>query len=256
MTDSAYLEEVRGLPRPSDGQIASFADYLGTAHSWYKHLPFLAPGVPFIFYLDPNAGRDKIMTDAGLMYRERTQDMPEGERFHYTWQPTADYLKRFGHLEYYANAGTSFLVGRSDGVLTTETVLEIQGRDGRSIPVPQPVHDAGTAFLTSVMHPLGSMQVGLDTHATRRRIPTAELVGRFVQFAYEVGASDLRTQDEELQLRRACRRWIKGVRRTKKCERWPSATWLKSEWIAAAAERERVQVIGAIQRMLRLVYVV
>ena len=48
-----YREALEGVPRPTDEQIAGFAAFVCKAHSWYKHLPLLPPGVPFQFFLDP-----------------------------------------------------------------------------------------------------------------------------------------------------------------------------------------------------------
>ena len=56
MTESedGYLDLVRRHPRPSDDQIAAFARFVATDHSWYKHLPRTGRGEPFFFYLDPH----------------------------------------------------------------------------------------------------------------------------------------------------------------------------------------------------------
>jgi len=106
----SYVDSVAKLPRPTVQQIAEFVEYVATAHSWYKHLPLLPPGLPFAFYLDPNAGREWIENGSRSRFRERIANAPARERFHYTWQPTSDYVARFGYLTYFANAGTSFRV--------------------------------------------------------------------------------------------------------------------------------------------------
>ncbi|HVE77500.1 MAG TPA: hypothetical protein VNA89_01495 [Gemmatimonadaceae bacterium] len=155
MTESRYLAEVRRLPRPSAAQIDAFVEYVASAHSWYKHLPLLPLGEPFVFYLDPNAGREWVDTEAGGGYRDRTSDTPERERFHYTWQPTAEYVERFGHLDYFEAAGTSFLVPLSHGVLDTSTAARIRASDGEWVDLPDAIRTAGAVRLTAVIHPLG-----------------------------------------------------------------------------------------------------
>lgn len=52
----SYLDIIGQLPIPTAEQTRNFAEYVAGAHSWYKHLPVYPPA-PFVFYLDPNAGR-------------------------------------------------------------------------------------------------------------------------------------------------------------------------------------------------------
>ena len=112
-----YRKVVQGLPRPSAGQVRNFVDYVCQAHSWYKHLPLTLPGILFFFYLDPNAGCDLLLLPRGrAKYRERTEST---QRFHYSWQPTAQYRQRFGYLEYFTEAGTTILLGGPEGMLCT-----------------------------------------------------------------------------------------------------------------------------------------
>ena len=155
MRESRYLAEVRQLPRPTAEQIDRFVEYVSAAHSWYKHLPLVPPGVPFFFFLDPNAGRDWVLTDTGGAFRDRTSDTPPHERFHYTWQPTAEYRERFGHLQYFTNAGTSFLLPVRDGVLDTSQLACIRTSDGQWLELPESVRDVGAVPLTAVIHPFG-----------------------------------------------------------------------------------------------------
>lgn len=137
-----------------------FVEYVASAHSWYKHLPLLPPGKRFMFYLDPNAGREWVVTQAGGGYRDRTSDTPERNRFHYTWQPTAEYIERFGHFQYFAAAGTSFVVPVGEGVLDTSTTARIQASEGDWINLPDAIRTAGAEHVTAVIHPQGQ-QPGL-----------------------------------------------------------------------------------------------
>jgi hypothetical protein len=56
LTLGEYRELLAGVPEPSLEQIEAFARFVSTAHSWYKHLPLLPPGVPMTLFLDPGAG--------------------------------------------------------------------------------------------------------------------------------------------------------------------------------------------------------
>jgi hypothetical protein len=153
-TESRYLAEVRRLPRPSDAQVETFVEYVTVAHSWYKHLPLKPPGKLFLFYLNPNTGREWVATMIGGGYRDRTNDTPTWERFHYTWRPTAEYVELFGHLDYFASAGTSFLVPTRGGVLDTRARPKIQAADGEWLELPDAIHTVGAAHLTAAIHPL------------------------------------------------------------------------------------------------------
>jgi hypothetical protein len=154
MKESRYLAEVRRLPRPSNAQVDAFVEYVTVAHSWYKHLPAASPGKLFLFFLNPNAGRERVATRSGSSYRDRTADTPRDERFHYTWRPTAEYVELFGHLDYFASAGTSFLVPTRRGVLDTRAVPEIQASHGARLDLPEEIRTLGAVHLTSAIHPL------------------------------------------------------------------------------------------------------
>jgi len=135
---SRYRQLIAPLPIPTAEQTESFAAHIVGAHSWYKHLPCDPPGVPFVVFLDPNAGRSLILTaDGGAEYSDRVD---ERERFHYTWMPTAEYLTKFGHW-HYAHA----LVDRLGFARVTAT-------DGASIVVSPEVVAAGTVYLTASVH--------------------------------------------------------------------------------------------------------
>src|SRR5215470_17737470 len=111
-----YVRIARQLPRPTLAQTERFARYVSSAHSWYKHLP-LAPKVPFVFYLDPGAGMNLVQARTGETALVPITD--ESTRFHYTWQKTEDYRRRFGHWNYHAGHGTSFLYAGEGGVVST-----------------------------------------------------------------------------------------------------------------------------------------
>src|SRR5437660_177367 len=69
-----YRETLRGLPRPTAVQVENFVRFDSKAHSWYKHLPLLPPGAPFVFCLDPMAGYDRSLQPGGQAFsRERTE---------------------------------------------------------------------------------------------------------------------------------------------------------------------------------------
>lgn len=144
-----YSKEARKLPVPSEDQTREFAEYVTSAHSWYKHLP-LNPPVPFVFYLDQNSGRSMLhVSDDEVAF---VDNVDEKEAFHYTWQKTALYRQRFGHWNYHAPYGKSFQVQRNEGVVDTAGTGLMTFFDSAGwLEVPKRLALAGTALLSALM---------------------------------------------------------------------------------------------------------
>jgi len=69
----AYRRWLGEVTPPTNSQIEAFADFVAGAHSWYKHLPLLPPGAKFHFYIDPQAGMDRLVHASGeVTVRTRT----------------------------------------------------------------------------------------------------------------------------------------------------------------------------------------
>jgi hypothetical protein len=148
---SEYVRLARQLPRPSLAQTKRFARFVSDAHSWYKHLP-VCPKVPFVFYLDPGAGMNLVQTRTGETALVPVTD--ESTRFHYTWQKTEDYRRRFGHWNYHAAYGTSFLFAGEGGVVSTAgTGLKVLAESGDWVGLPADLAGQGTALVSALVHP-------------------------------------------------------------------------------------------------------
>ncbi len=155
--DNDYLEVIKKLPIPTESQTNQFALFVSDAHSWYKHLP-VYPGQPFFFYLDPNAGRSLVRTQTGdMVFVDITDESP---RFHYTWQTTEQYRKRFGFWNYYANYGSSFLFAGEGGVIDTKGAGRmILSSSSGWLKVPDDLMEVGKVFLTFLVHILRSCTI-------------------------------------------------------------------------------------------------
>jgi len=180
MDIDAYRLLIGAAAPPTDSQIDAFADYVASAHSWYKHLPLQPPGVEFHFYIDPNAGMDHLVHTSGeVTVRART---PDTESFHYAWMTTANYRARFGCLAFSCAAGASvFGTDQVNGeaVLvdgnSLHPVLRVE-RDSAMRP-PNQILDTSTCSLTALVHPraTGSL-VAMRLASQVRKSPLAPAV--------------------------------------------------------------------------------
>lgn len=145
---ASYCNLVRTLPVPSKTQCEAFTHWVAEAHSWYKRIPILGDGVPFIFYLDPGAGQDRVQhTGSGWEVAPRTE-----RGFHYTAIPTVDYLRRFGHLAF--ATGTALKAGiLGENTARIETGFGVSVLDqGMEHLLPVEV-ETNAVWLTGIIHP-------------------------------------------------------------------------------------------------------
>lgn len=150
--EHAYVRLVADLPRPTPEQCNNFVEFVANAHSWYKHLPSLPPGVSFTFFLNPDSGRTRIRTRSGEV---GYVDCVDGDdtRFHYTWMPTADYRRRFGHWDYYcANAPTFLILGQTT-TAECESSPHVLTESGEWTSLPNEMLLVATCKVTALVHP-------------------------------------------------------------------------------------------------------
>ena len=76
----------------------------------------------------------------------------ESEKFHYTWQTTDAYRRRFGFWNYEAPYGKSFSYQSSEGVVDTAgSGLQILSPEGEWLSIPKYLTLDGTAMLSALM---------------------------------------------------------------------------------------------------------
>jgi hypothetical protein len=97
--------DLRSLPPPTEDQYRAFAEHVGEAHSWYKHLPLLTGG-QFVVFVAPDAGIGRLVARIDGPELQLVTP-PEGPvfteahpRLHYSWRTTEEYRRRFGFLDY------------------------------------------------------------------------------------------------------------------------------------------------------------
>lgn len=247
-----YRMLARHLPPPTSDQIQAFASHVAAAKSWYKHLPFLPPGTPFHFFVDPWAGLDRMRTrDGAILFGERTNDT---FRFHYTWMTTADYHTHFGRLAFSCEAGTALY---SQGGCRQEDGTEIKvvldnnpGRASLAVPgygeyrLPREILDAGMTDLTAVIH----------AQAATARVCMAAL-----RSSDGAGAWPLESGGPEVlgRLRARCRAIDDAYRSAATAESRPRLDDVDEELDRLLApERRRLheQMVFAIRRVVEVLY--
>jgi hypothetical protein len=180
LTLGEYRELLAGVPTPSREQMEAFARFVATAHSWYKHLPLLPPGIPMTFFLDPGAGAQRIVDWRG---RVRLVDRVESG-FHYSWRPTAEYRDRFGHAAYARTTRAGMpVVGTSISLIRWNLSQLVPSEDkpaifepgrARLVALPDEVVEAGTAFLSGVVHDRASWPGSWQWHMTEWNAPRVD----------------------------------------------------------------------------------
>lgn len=120
--------EVWSRLRPTPDQDRAFGEYLGHAHSWYKHLP-LPDGRRFVVFVAADAGIGRLVAvrhgsrpetatgDSLVTPPEGPEFTDEHPRLHYGWKTTKEYRTRFGYLDYMARREPDEAYGRDAGPL-------------------------------------------------------------------------------------------------------------------------------------------
>ena len=142
-----YFTLVAGLPLPAPFQTEQFVAHVADAHSWYKGALF-PPGMPFLFYLDPNAGRDVEPARSGQWVAVDRTDERRG--LHYSWTTTSGYHARFGCWQY--AVGKRRLDPASNCWHYLPPLGRVLDQAGRWVALPGPAVRAGLCYVTGFVH--------------------------------------------------------------------------------------------------------
>ncbi len=265
-----YRAIVGGGDRPTDTQCRAFVDHVCKAHSWYKHLPPVPPGVPFVFFLDPNAGRERVGEASGAVtYRDV---VPKDDSYHYSMLPTREYWASFGHLVYATSSGTRVLEVRDGRTHSWDArVSLIYDEDGVPWRLPRDVLEAGVVRLTAMIHESGpSLWFGIprppeffEGTAWPEETGGAETLAKLEAFALSsrerlaecapapgVPSSPSEARDPKAAAAESRRRWEDPEYRKRSREEERRLETI----IAPERERQRGLMLDAIQRVVRTVH--
>jgi hypothetical protein len=166
-SSNPYVGIVSQLPRPTPEQTRRFAEHVAQAKNWYKLIP-AAPEVPFVFYLDPDAGRHWIRktsgmnlklspeTDLSVLEEAETvfEDSVRAHQYQRGWETTEEYLDFFGLWNFYAPNTLEYeiLMENGDIIVTAGPGFKIRSDSGWC-EIPRELEGAGTAFVSSLVYP-------------------------------------------------------------------------------------------------------
>lgn len=126
--------------RPTAEQYREFSDYVGRAHSWYKHLPLIGGG-RFVVFVAPDAGFGRLVavlhgpsaeaaTGLSLVTPAEGREFTDAHpRLHYGWKTTAEYRRRFGYLDYIYRTDPDGAFARDTGT-AVQLPCELEERCG------------------------------------------------------------------------------------------------------------------------------
>jgi hypothetical protein len=180
--------------------------------------------VPFLFFLDPHAGENLVLTRTGE--RAMVEITDESTRFHYTWQTTETYRRRFGHWNYMASYGTSFCFAGDGGVVSTQGMgARVLAEGGEWLSIPPDLCEQGTAHVNAFVHPHPWPRLLAEEDGLRRLSRSWRLLTRPPAQDEHGAVPERLTEMIEDRLRRTIR-WS-GDRAF---FRWSDYAWLDEDW--------------------------
>lgn len=191
-----YLELVRHtVPRPTTEQCTAYAQRVSGHHSWYKHLPLVEPGEPFLLYLHPHAHEVHVdREDSAGAWRPFvrgdvnsrgwpvfTLDLQPGDLAdemllslasrYAEGLTTEEFRSRYGCRSYWNHGRPGQPV---EQVLEEAAVrLRVLHNDGQAVPVAPDVLVASLVYLRGTVSPvLGPSEEEYETLRAERGLPS------------------------------------------------------------------------------------
>lgn len=142
-----YKKLFVGLPKPSENQTENFIDFVANDHSWYKHLTDERKE-PFIFYLDPNAGKTLEKFSSKGFFKKV-------EHFKFLENKHNYYLIRYGCWQYFTTKYTANFIPNSNGSIRDSRPfigLQIIDKEGKSHKLPEAIIKQGEFLMSRFLH--------------------------------------------------------------------------------------------------------
>ena len=198
MSGDPYVELVRHtVPRPTAEQCRAYALRVSGHHSWYKHLPLVEPGEPFLLFLHPHAHQVHVeRDDSDGAWRPFVRDGVNRRGwplFKLDLQPgdvaddmvlslatryaegltTTEFRSRYGGWSYWNHGRPGQPV---EQVLADAAVrLRVPASCGQAIAVPPDVLAASLVYLRGTVSPaLGPSEEEYETRRAERGLPRHE----------------------------------------------------------------------------------
>ena len=196
MTDDnrLYFDLVRRAARPTDAQIRSFAHFVSTDHSWYKHLPISGRGEPFFFFLDPHVHEEFVEIAPGVrawrpIVKElgaesipwfvigyEDGDIPNGSILPLNYlarrNTTAQWRDRFGLFSYWNHGPPD--QPPAEAIESAGRGLRYGDDQGAARAVPLEVLERGLVYLRSTVYPGHFNSVADEAERLSNGLPSAD----------------------------------------------------------------------------------
>ena len=201
MSGDPYLELVRrGVPRPTKEQCRAYALRVSGHHSWYKHLPLVEPGEPFLLFLHPHAHEVHVKREGpvgawrpfvrdgvnrrgwpvftlDLQPGDVADDMMRSLASRYAeGMTTEEFRNRYGCWSYWNHGRPGQQVEQVEQVLADAAArLRVLDSGGLAISVPPDVLVASRVYLRGTVSPaLGPSEEEYEALRAERRLPNHE----------------------------------------------------------------------------------
>ena len=196
MTDDTqvYLDLVRRSSRPTDDQIRSFAHFVSTDHSWYKHLTISGRGEPFFFYLDPHV-HEELVGDANgarvwrAIVRETGSAIPGfaiayedgddrpgealvGLNYFARRNTTAQWRDRFGLFSYWNHGPPD--QPSAEAIEAAQHDLRYGDDQGHARSIPLEVLERGLVYLRATVFPGRFNSIDDEAERISNGLPSAD----------------------------------------------------------------------------------
>jgi len=215
-----YRRAIANLPRASSEQIDNFVHYYSDAHSWYKHMPLLPPGVNFRFYVDPFSGCETVLqTVGGRIQEERTET-----------EKSRNHQRKYGYLD---ASPRGVVLGTPDGYCR----------------IPRVLIEVGTVELTGVLH-------SLTSHIWTWKIFLPRLIANGVDEAARRWPAESGGEDTFREIVEVCSRYTEEELLDQNAShgQWGQPNSDLEALLRPERQRMQGEMTQAINRMLDMVY--
>lgn len=149
-----YKKLLQGISKPTDSQTKNFIEMVSNHHSWYKHLTNERL-TPFIFFIDPNAGKTIENTVNIGFFKKETR---------YTFEENSgnNYQSMYGNWQYLT---LKYTENSNRNPLDTKQLAGpiIITKEGKEVKLPEAAIKKGVFMMSKFLHK-NAFEKAIDWH--------------------------------------------------------------------------------------------